>query len=66
MKQTAIHLTLYVGILFVLFLSSIGVSYGLEQYAFLREWGSEGTGDGQFTFPASLDVDEQDKSICYR
>jgi DNA-binding beta-propeller fold protein YncE len=27
----------------------------------LRTWGSEGTGDGQFTFPASLDVDNDNK-----
>ena len=34
-----------------------GITPSKEQYSFVRTWGSEGTGDGQFKYPEGIAID---------
>ena len=43
--------------------STVSAFHQAKQYVFVKKWGSEGTGDGQFQRPHDLDFDPEEKYL---
>src|SRR6476620_6082384 len=72
-SSSFLHLTLFLYFLFIIIISftissafiftSANAVTNNESYVFLKKWGSQGTGDGQFVNPDAIAVDSSGNAI---
>jgi DNA-binding beta-propeller fold protein YncE len=61
----SIPLLVIIGLLFlsIMYFTASAFSPQSKEYEFVKKWGSEGTGDGQFRRPHDLDLDPSEKYL---